>query len=190
MYAISNLKIRKLYQFTASGAISGKLGSATKIILSKVSVTAPIGEQLKIIDTSQQRIRETNMELEYPDDLKYLDSHEYVRLDGEIATIGISAYAIDQLGDIVFIELPAEGDNIEVGETFGTVESVKAVEDLKAPVTGTVIERNEGAIDSPEAIAEDPYGEGWLLKVRLDDPDSELEDVLTASEYRQQLEGE
>ncbi|MBD2577038.1 glycine cleavage system protein GcvH [Oscillatoria sp. FACHB-1406] len=130
------------------------------------------------------------MELEYPDDLKYLDTHEYVRLDGEIATIGISAYAIDQLGDIVFIELPAEGDNIEAGETFGTVESVKAVEELKAPVTGTVIERNEGAISAPEDIVVDPYGEGWLLKVRLDNPDSDLEDVLTANEYRALVEGE
>jgi glycine cleavage system H protein len=130
------------------------------------------------------------MELEYPDDLKYLDTHEYVRLDGEIATIGISAYAIDQLGDIVFLELPEEGDNLQSGETFGTIESVKAVEDLKAPVSGTVIERNESTIESPDLIAEDPYGDGWLLKVRLDNPDEELEAVLTADEYRAQVEGD
>lgn len=130
------------------------------------------------------------MDLEYPDDLKYLDSHEYVRLDGEIATIGVSAYAVDQLGDIVFLELPEEGDNIQSGETFGTIESVKAVEDLKAPVSGTVIERNETMIESPELISDDPYGDGWLLKVRLDNPDEELEDVLTADEYRAQVEGE
>lgn len=130
------------------------------------------------------------MELEYPEDLKYLDTHEYVRIDGEIATIGISAFAIDQLGDVVFLELPDVGDAVEVGESFGTVESVKAVEDLYPPVSGTVIERNEAAIESPEMIAEEPYGEGWLLKVRLDNPDEELADVLSAGEYRAQVEGE
>ena len=129
------------------------------------------------------------MDLEYPDDLKYLDTHEYVRLDGEIATIGISAFAIDQLGDIVFLELPEVGDALEVGKSFGTVESVKAVEELYPPVSGTVIERNEEMIESPEQIAEDPYGEGWLLKMRINDPD-ELKDTLSADEYRAQVEGE
>lgn len=129
------------------------------------------------------------MALEFPEDLKYLDTHEYVRLDGEIATIGISAFAVDQLGDIVFLELPEIGDALEKDESFGSVESVKAVEDLNAPVSGTVIERNEALIDSPEQIAEDPYGEGWLIKVRLNDPD-ELIDALSANEYREQVEGE
>ena len=128
------------------------------------------------------------MALEYPDDLKYLDSHEYVRLDGDIATIGISAFAVDQLGDIVFLELPEIGDKLVKGESFGTVESVKAVEDLNAPVTGTVVERNTAVVDAPEQLAEDPYGEGWLLKIRLDDSE-ELDEVLTAEEYRQQVEG-
>lgn len=130
------------------------------------------------------------MELEYPDDLRYLDSHEYVRLDGEIATIGISAFALDQLGDLVFLELPEEGTAIEVGESFGSIESVKAVEELYPPVSGTVIDRNEAMIDSPELIADDPYGEGWLLKVRVVNPDDELEDTLSASEYRSHVEGE
>jgi glycine cleavage system H protein len=129
------------------------------------------------------------MTLEYPDDLKYLDSHEYVRLDGEIATIGISAFAVDQLGDIVFLELPEVGDAVTKEESFGSVESVKAVEDLNSPVTGTVIERNEAMVESPEQLAEDPYGEGWLLKVRLNDS-SELDDALSADEYRAQVEGE
>lgn len=129
------------------------------------------------------------MELEYPEDLKYLDSHEYVRLDGEIATIGVSAFAIDQLGDVVFLELPEVGDAVSIGDSFGTIESVKAVEDLYPPVSGTVIERNEVLIDAPEGIAEDPYGEGWLLKVRVDNPDEELPDVLSAAEYRAQVEG-
>jgi glycine cleavage system H protein len=129
------------------------------------------------------------MALEYPDDLKYLDSHEYARLDGEIATIGITAFAVDQLGDIVFLELPEIGDALEKGTTFGTVESVKAVEDLKAPVSGTVVERNDPILDAPEQLAEDPYGEAWMLKVRVNDP-GELEDALSADEYRAQVEGE
>lgn len=129
------------------------------------------------------------MELEYPEDLKYLDSHEYVRFDGDIATVGVTAYALEQLGDVVFLELPEVGDAIEVNETFGTIESVKAVEDLNPPVSGTVIERNETALDAPETLAEDPYGEGWLIKVKVDDPDDELEEVLSASEYRAMVEG-
>ena len=128
------------------------------------------------------------MELEYPSDLKYLDSHEYVRMDGDIATIGISAFAVDQLGDIVFLELPEIGDRLTKGETFGSVESVKAVEDMYSAVTGTVIERNETVLETPEHLADDPYGEGWLLKVRVEDP-SELDEALTAEEYRAQVEG-
>lgn len=128
------------------------------------------------------------MELEYPSDLKYLDSHEYIRMDGDIATIGISAFAVDQLGDIVFLELPEIGDRVTKGETFGSVESVKAVEDMYSAVTGTVIERNEAVLETPEQLADDPYGEGWLLKVRVEDP-SELDEALTAEEYRAQVEG-
>ncbi len=130
------------------------------------------------------------MEMEYPDDLKYLDTHEYIRLDGEIATIGITAFAINELGDIVFLELPEQGESIKAGEKFGTIESVKAVEDLNAPISGTVIDRNETLIESPELIADDPYGEGWLLKLRVDNPDEDLTDLLSADEYRGQVEGE
>lgn len=129
------------------------------------------------------------MDLEYPSDLKYLDSHEYVRLEGEIATIGISAFAVDQLGDIVFLELPEIGDAITKGESFGSVESVKAVEDLYPAISGTVIERNEALVDAPEQLAEDPYGEGWLLKLRVNDP-GEIDDAMSADEYRAQVEGE
>ncbi|NEN89474.1 MAG: glycine cleavage system protein GcvH [Okeania sp. SIO3H1] len=132
------------------------------------------------------------MTLEFPDDLKYLDSHEYVRMDGEIATVGISAYAIEQLGDIVFLELPDEGDQIEKEVSCGSIESVKAVEDLKAPITGTVVERNEEILESPERLSEeDPYIEGWLLKVRVKDPDElEGDDIYSAEEYREFVEGE
>jgi len=129
------------------------------------------------------------MGFEYPEDLKYLDTHEYVRLDGEIATLGISEFAVDQLGDIVFLELPEVGDALEKGETFGSIESVKAVEDMYAPLSGTVIERNEAMVNSPELISEDPYGEGWFLKVRINDAD-DLNDALSATEYRAQVEGE
>jgi len=129
------------------------------------------------------------MALTYPDDLKYLDTHEYIRLEGEIATIGISAFAVDQLGDIVFLDLPEVGAGLEKGEAFGTVESVKAVEDLKAPISGTVLERNDAIIESPENLAEDPYGTGWLLKVRINNA-SEADDALSVEEYRQMVEGE
>jgi glycine cleavage system H protein len=128
------------------------------------------------------------MALEYPEDLKYTDSHEYARLEGDTVTIGISAFAIDQLGDIVFLELPAVGDAVEKGESFGTVESVKAVEDLKSPVTGTVIESNTEMVDAPEKLVDDPYIKGWLLKVQVDDL-NDLEDTLSAEVYRSQVEG-
>lgn len=129
------------------------------------------------------------MALTYPDDLKYLDTHEYIRLEGEIATIGISAFAVDQLGDIVFLDLPEVGAGLEKGEAFGTVESVKAVEDLKAPVTGIVVERNDDIVESPENLAEDPYGAGWLLKVRVDNT-SDADEAFSAPEYRKMVEGE
>lgn len=129
------------------------------------------------------------MSFDYPEDLRYLDSHEYVRLDGDIATIGITAFAIDQLGDIVFVELPSMGDALVQGETFGSVESVKAVEDLYSPVTGIVIENNTAIAESPEQLAEDPYEVGWLLKVKLSEtPD--LAEMMSAREYRDRVEGE
>jgi len=129
------------------------------------------------------------MSLEYPEDLKYTDSHEYIRLDGDTATIGITAFAVDQLGDIVFLELPEVGDAIEKGETFGTVESVKAVENLKAPLSGKVIERNDPLLDTPEQLADDPYGTAWLLKVEVSDG-AELDDALSMEEYVALVEGE
>ncbi|GAX37329.1 glycine cleavage system protein GcvH [Nodularia sp. NIES-3585] len=129
------------------------------------------------------------MSIEYPQDLRYLDTHEYVRLDGEIGTIGITEFAINQIGDVVFLDLPDIGTLLTKGEEFGTIESVKSVESLNAPVTGTVVERNEPLIESLEEIADDPYGEAWFLKVRLNDPDEVL-DGMTADEYRALVEGE
>lgn len=128
------------------------------------------------------------MSSEYPHNLRYLDSHEYVRLDDDIATIGITQFAIEQLGDIVFLELPDTGDTITKGDTFGTIESVKAVETLNSPVSGTVIESNEALINAPEQVADDPYGEGWFIKVRVDDA-AEIDDSLTAEQYQTLVKG-
>jgi glycine cleavage system H protein len=129
------------------------------------------------------------MSSQYPEDLKYSDTHEYVRLEGDIATIGISSFAVDQLGDIVFLEVPEVGALVTKGDSFGTVESVKAVEELKAPVSGTIIERNDSIIDSPEIVTDDPFGEGWLIKVRVNDP-SEINDAFSADQYRALVEGQ
>jgi glycine cleavage system H protein len=127
------------------------------------------------------------MTIEYPDHLRYLDSHEYIALDGDIATIGLSAFAIDELGDIVFLELPEVDDTVTKGETFGSIESVKAVEDMYSPVTGTVIERNDDAIEAPESLSDDAYVNGWLIKVKLDDVSTALDDTLSAEEYKARL---
>jgi glycine cleavage system H protein len=128
------------------------------------------------------------MSFEYPEELRYLDSHEYVRVEGDTATIGITAFAIDQLGDIVFVELPEAGDTLTQGETFGSVESVKAVEDLYSPISGTVLESNAAIADMPEKLSEDPYGTAWLLKVQLNGaPD--LSGTMSAADYRNRVEG-
>ncbi|EKV00930.1 glycine cleavage system protein GcvH [Leptolyngbyaceae cyanobacterium CCMR0082] len=129
------------------------------------------------------------MAFEYPDNLQYTDTHEYLKIDGDIVTIGITEFAIDQLGDVVFLELPDLGDNVEVGEKFGTIESVKAVEDLKSPVNGEVLERNDQLLDAPEQIGDDPYGDGWLIRVKADDLDDIDDDTMTAEEYTEQVEG-
>ena len=136
----------------------------------------------------QKTIGERKMSLEYPDNLRYTDSHEYVELTADIAKIGVSAFAVDQLGDIVFVELPEVGDTITKGSAFGTIESVKAVEDLKAPMSGTVIKRNDAAIDAPETIATDPYTTGWLIEVQVQDS-SELAGTLSATEYQAKVQG-
>jgi glycine cleavage system H protein len=122
----------------------------------------------------------------YPDDLRYTDSHEYVRTDGDVATVGITAFAIDQLGDIVFLELPEVGSSVTAGASFGTIESVKAVEDLKSPVTGEVIEANGAMVDAPEGLGDDPYVAGWLLKVKVAGAGG---DTMSAAEYRGKVEG-
>ena len=128
------------------------------------------------------------MALQFPDDCRYADSHEYARPDGELMRIGVSAFAVDQLGDIVFVELPEVGSQLERGSSFGSVESVKAVEEMYAPISGTVELRNEAVLTSPEELQNDPHGEGWLLLVRPSDA-AEFADLMDAATYRRKVEG-
>jgi glycine cleavage system H protein len=121
-----------------------------------------------------------------PTDLKYAESHEWVRMDGDVATIGITDYAQDALTDVVFVELPSRGDEVTTGETFGVVESVKSVSELYAPVSGTVLEVNDALVDEPETINDDPYGEGWMLKVKVSDA-SAVEKLMDAAAYEKSV---
>lgn len=117
-----------------------------------------------------------------PAELKYSEEHEWVRVDGNRATIGITDFAQSELGDIVFVELPEVGDTVEFGEPFGSVESVKTVSELYAPVSGKVVEVNSALADAPEKVNESPYGDGWMIVVEPSDP-SELDRLWTADKY-------
>lgn len=121
-----------------------------------------------------------------PQDLQYTKSHEWVRMEDDVATIGITDHAQEELGDVVFVELPEEGASLSAGDTFGTIESVKAVSDLYAPMGGEVVEVNGALDDAPENVNEDPYGEGWLVKIRT----SEEGDLLSPDEYEKVVEEE
>ncbi len=127
--------------------------------------------------------------MEFPKDLKYTKEHEWLKVEGNIATVGITDYAQDSLGDVVYVELPQEGGAVTKNEPFGVVESVKAVSDLYSPVSGSVSEVNDAIIDSPEAINEDPYGDAWMIKVEIANP-GELDDLMTADEYQKYVEEE
>ena len=120
--------------------------------------------------------------MEFPAELKYAASDEWVRVEGDVAIIGITDYAQHELGEVVYLELPAVGDNVKKGSPFGVVESVKAVSDLNAPVSGQVIESNLPMADEPAGINESPYENGWLIKVRLAD-NSSLDDLMNADAY-------
>jgi glycine cleavage system H protein len=123
----------------------------------------------------------------YPEDLKYTTEHEWARLDSGRARIGITAYAQDALGDIVFVQLPDVGQQVEAGQAFGEVESTKSVSDVYAPVAGEVIARNEALETTPELINSDPYGDGWLVEIAVSDP-SALDGMLDAGAYAQHVE--
>ena len=125
-----------------------------------------------------------------PDGLRYSEEHEWARADGDgTATIGVTHFAQDSLGDVVFVELPAAGDEVVQFEKMGEIESVKAVSDLYSPVSGTVVERNESLADSPELVNDSPYGGGWMLRVRLSDA-AELDALMSAAQYSALVESE
>jgi len=118
-----------------------------------------------------------------PDDLRYTQEHEWARADGPRVTIGITDYAQDQLGDVVYVDLPASGTRVEKGQPFGEVESTKSVSDLYAPLTGTIVERNETLESSPELVNADPYGRGWMVVIEAEQPD-EVGALLSAADYQ------
>ncbi len=127
---------------------------------------------------------ESEKVLEYPAELKYVKSHEYVRVNGDQATIGVTAFAADQLGDVTYVELPKAGEKFKIEDRFGVIESVKSVSDLFMPVSGEVVEVNERLSSEPELVNYDCYGEGWMLKLRLSNA-AELEGAMTADQYRE-----
>lgn len=126
--------------------------------------------------------------MDTPDGLRYSREHEWVLVEGDTAIVGISDYAQNEQGDVVYVEFPEVGEKISKDDPFGAVESVKAVSDLYAPVSGSVTEVNDALNDTPELINEDPYGDGWIIKVKMSDP-SELDDLMTADEYNEYIEG-
>ena len=124
--------------------------------------------------------------MNFPDDLKYTKDHEWVRVNGDIALVGITDFAQSELGDIVFVEIETEGEELEAEEVFGSVEAVKTVSDLFMPVSGEIVEVNSDLEANPEVVNEDPYGKGWMIKVRMSDP-SEVEKLLDSDAYQQEI---
>jgi len=124
-----------------------------------------------------------------PEDLKYAQTHEWVKIEGELAIIGITEYAAHQLGDIVFLELPKTGKKLAKGDAFGVVESVKSASDLYSPVSGEIKEVNEGLPENLKAISDSPFKDGWMIKVKMGNPD-DLKDLLSAKDYEKSIQGE
>ena len=124
-----------------------------------------------------------------PEDNRYAKSHEYIHVEGDIGTIGITDYAQKELGDVVFVELPRVGSSLEHADELGSIESVKAVSELFTPVSGEVIEINEALAEKPELVNTDPYGDGWMIRIRLSQP-VEVDEMMTAEEYDEYLEKE
>jgi glycine cleavage system H protein len=127
--------------------------------------------------------------MDFPEDLKYTKEHEWVRVSGDTVIVGITDYAQDSLGDIVYLELPEEGAQVTKDEPFGVVESVKAVSDLYSPLTGTVVEVNDALVDSPEVINDEPYGEAWMIKIAPSNA-GEVEELISAEDYKSFVEEE
>jgi len=122
-----------------------------------------------------------------PDNLKYTKDHEWIKVDGDEALIGITEFAQKELGDIVFIEVETEGETLDAGEAFGTIEAVKTVSDMFMPVSGEVLEFNAELESNPEIVNKDPYGEGWIIKLKISDP-ANLDDLLDAEDYKELIE--
>ena len=122
-----------------------------------------------------------------PADLKYTNDHEWVRVDGDVAQVGVTDFAQGELGDVVFVEIETEGEELDKGEIFGTVEAVKTVSDLLMPVSGEVTEFNEALADEPELVNKDPYGKGWMIKIKITNA-SEVDDLMSAEEYEKMVE--
>jgi glycine cleavage system H protein len=123
-----------------------------------------------------------------PDELRYSNDHEWVSRDGDVVRVGITDYAQDALGDVVFVQVPTVGTVVQAGESFGEVESTKSVSDVYAPVAGTIVEVNEALADGPQALNEDPYGDGWICTIRMSDP-AEYDALLDAAGYGALVEG-
>jgi glycine cleavage system H protein len=124
-----------------------------------------------------------------PEDNRYSKSHEYIHVEGDVGMVGITDYAQKELGDVVFVELPLVAAELEAGDELGSIESVKAVSELFSPVSGEVVEINERLRDTPELVNTDPYGDGWMIKIRLSDP-TEVDELMTAEEYEEYVERE
>jgi glycine cleavage system H protein len=131
-------------------------------------------------------IVERSAGVDIPENLKYTKDHEWVLVDGDTGTVGITDYAQGELGDVVFVELPAVGKTVKQGDAFGTIEAVKAVSDLYAPVSGSVVEVNKDLEKGPENVNKDPYGKGWMVKIKLTNP-GELASLLSAAAYKTQI---
>lgn len=125
--------------------------------------------------------------MNFPKNLKYSADHEWVKADGDVATIGITDFAQSELGDIVFVDVDTEGEELSAGDTFGSIEAVKTVSDLILPVSGEVLELNADLEESPESVNKDPYGKGWIVKVRMTDA-SELDGLMSAEQYQQHIQ--
>jgi glycine cleavage system H protein len=121
--------------------------------------------------------------MNFPDNLKYTSDHEWIRVEGDMGWVGVTDYAQGELGDVVFVELPAPGTKLQKGKSFGTIEAVKAVSDMYAPVSGEVVEINKGIQERPEKVNKDPYGDGWFIKMRITNP-AELGDLLDVNAYK------
>ena len=126
--------------------------------------------------------------MNFPQNLKYTNEHEWIRVEGDIAYVGITDYAQEQFGDIVFVDIPTVGETLEAGETFGTIEVVKTISDLFLPLAGEILEHNEALEENPELVNKDPYGEGWLIKMKPADA-SAAEDLLDAEAYKAVVNG-